>query len=109
LTSAFSAPFWYLTRLGGNPLYMYALMWAPGLGAIVTLRMTGGSLTDLGLRPVPLKWLFRSWLTILALTAVLTVALLATGVVGYPNPAFVAEQTQKLRLPEGSSPGLVTL
>jgi membrane protease YdiL (CAAX protease family) len=108
LTALLSTPSWYLSRLGGNPLYMYALMWAPGLGAMLSIRLTGGSMTMLGLQPTHAKWLLLAWLSQIGLAAALTGGLLATGIVEFPNPTFVAEQTEKLRLPAGSSAGVVT-
>src|SRR5262245_11540273 len=63
LTTLLSAPFWWFTRLGGHRLYISALMWAPGIAAVLTLRLTGSDMRELGWRcPAP-KWLLMAWIT----------------------------------------------
>ena len=107
LTILLSAPFWWLTRQGGHLFYMNALMWSPAAAAVLALKFTGGSLSDLGWRGSRWKWLLLAWLTVVGAMFLLSVTTTITGLTGFPNEDFVQEQTQKLHLPDGTSATLV--
>jgi membrane protease YdiL (CAAX protease family) len=54
LTALLSTPFWWLSRHSG--FYTAILMWCPGIAAMLTLRLTGGKLGELGWRGAKLRW-----------------------------------------------------
>src|SRR4029453_14925485 len=49
-------------RLGNSPIASLAIMWSPGLAAIVASIATRRSFKKIGWKPWPVKWLGVGWL-----------------------------------------------
>lgn len=104
LTTLFSAPFWWFTRQGGHLLYINALMWAPALAAVITLKLTGGRLASLGWRGSNWTWILIGWAAVVGTMVVLALGATAAGLTSFPNVEFLEEQREKLHLPADLSP-----
>jgi membrane protease YdiL (CAAX protease family) len=83
-------------------------MWCPGVAAVLTQLVATRSLRGLGWRPGPPRYLLAGLALPAAYAAVAYVPLWATGLAGFPDPAFVASAAARRGM-EGQSTGLILL
>ena len=101
-TVLLSVPWWWLSREYGGYGYITLLMWSPAAAAVITLRTTGGSLSELGWRGAKWTWLVGSWLTVLVALLLPNVVVWALSLVTFPDPdglAAAAKLTAMSRTP----------
>ena len=91
LTTCLSATFWALINLTATvtAIYVFALMWMPGLAAILTCRILGRPLSTLGLGRWNGRFVLIAYLIPLAYCLVASVGTVAFGFGGFPNDGFV--------------------
>ena len=106
----FSGVFYFLIlrshSLGsGGGLYVLGIMWCPGLAAMLTLKLNGRSLADLGWRWPSPKYAAMSWYVPLFYAAIAYAIVWSSGLGGFPNHEFIqrAGTRMGLRVSPGAS------
>ncbi|MGA2234665.1 MAG: type II CAAX endopeptidase family protein [Terriglobales bacterium] len=94
LTFAFSSVFYFLIltahRLGAaGGLYVVGIMWCPAVAAVVTLKVNGRKLTELGWKWPQARYATMSWFIPLLYTTIAYAIVWASGLGGFPNHEFV--------------------
>jgi membrane protease YdiL (CAAX protease family) len=91
LTTCLSAIFWALINLTATvtAIYVFALMWMPGLAAILTCRILGRPLSTLGLGRWNGWFVLLAYLIPIAYCLVASVGTVVFGFGGFPNDGFV--------------------
>jgi CAAX protease family protein len=107
LTTLLSAPLWWLARQSG--FYTVLLMWCPGLAAAITLKLTGGSLAELGWRGAHPKWLALAWLVTLSYWALGYWLGWVLGYAGFPDTRQLTSIARESFLYTGSSTTVAVL
>lgn len=95
LTLAFSSIFYYLIISSGSMntaggLYVFALMWSPGLAGIITQLVFERTLRGMGWKLGKFKYLAAAFLLPLAYCIVVYGITWATGLGGFPEPGMMA-------------------
>jgi uncharacterized protein len=108
----FSAVFYFLilrahTLGGGGGLYVVGLMWCPTLAALVTLRLNGRRLAELGWKWPEGKYAAMSWYIPLLYGAIAYAVIWARGWGGFPNHEFMQELVARMGL--RASPAVSTI
>lgn len=108
LTVILSVPWWWLSREFGGYGYITLLMWTPALAAVITLRSTGGSLSEMGWRGPTWRWLLGSWLAVLVAVMLPTVVVWALALVTFPDTDGLAAAAKLTAMsPTPATPMLV--
>jgi membrane protease YdiL (CAAX protease family) len=107
LTALLSAPLWWLARQSG--FYTALLMWCPGIAAAITVKLTRGSLAQLGWRGARLKWLVLASLVTLGYWSASYWVGWLLGYVGFPDSRHLASIARESFLYTGSSTALAVL
>lgn len=92
LTILLSTPMWLLARKSG--FYTVFQMWCPALAAVATLKITGGSLSELGWHGTNLKWIALSWVVVIIGWIAAYGAVCYLGFAGFPNKAELSRITK---------------
>ena len=93
LVFLFSSLFYFLVfrsgglRYGGG-FYVLGLMWCPALAGMLTLRLNGRSIADLGWKWGETKYQIQSWYTPLVYASIAYAIVWALGFGGFGNPDF---------------------
>jgi uncharacterized protein len=90
----------------GRMLYVAGLMWCPGLAALATKAIYREPVGDLGWGWGPPRYAAYGYLLPVAYAVPVYLLVWATGLGGFPDPAFVEETVRVCGLP-GLVPGLV--
>lgn len=101
--AVFSSFFYFLilrahALAGASGLYVTGLMWCPALAAILTLKLNGRGLTDLGWRWPKTRYAVMSWLVPLAYGLIAYIIIWACGLGGFPNQKFIQQLVPVLGL-----------
>lgn len=107
LTALLSAPFWWLARHAG--FYTALLMWCPGIAGAITVKLTGGKLSELGWRGAHPKWLALAWLVTLGYWSIGYWLGWLLGYVGFPDTKELTAIAGPKLLYTGSSTALAVL
>ena len=112
LVFAFSAVFYFLvlwahTLGAGGGLYVISLMWCPALAGILTLKLNGRNLSDLGWKWPQTKYMAMSWFIPLLYAAIAYTIVWTTGLGAFPNHAFTQQLTSRMGL--RTSPAVSTI
>ncbi len=112
LLALFSSVFYFLIlrahSLGsGGGLYVLGIMWCPGLAGMLTLKLNGRSLADLGWRWPSRKYAAMSWYVPLLYAVIAYLIVWSSGLGGFPNRDFIQQATARLGL--RMSPGVSTV
>jgi membrane protease YdiL (CAAX protease family) len=104
---AFSSFFYFLIlhsgSLGnGRGLYVLGLMWCPALAGMLTLRLNGRSISDLGWKWGPPKYQVRSWYIPILYTSIAYAIVWIFHFGAFGNPKYYDSLTKTLHL--GGSP-----
>src|SRR3954451_4854948 len=83
----------------GQGMYVFGLMWCPALAAIVTLRMNGRSLRDLGWQWGETRYQIASWLIPLLYSAIAYSIVWIAGLGRFGNPEFTSKLAERMHLP----------
>lgn len=92
---------------GGGGLYVTGLMWCPALAAMLTLKLNGRKLSELGWRWPERKYATMSWYVPLIYALVAYAIVWALGFGGVPNPEFI--QSAQERMGQHASPAVSTM
>jgi hypothetical protein len=97
LTALLSGIFWAYINLTQtvNAMYIFALMWMPGLAAVLTCRTVGRRLSTLGLG----RFVFIAYAIPIAYCLVASLGTWLFGFGGFPNDEFVATVATTLGMP----------
>jgi len=103
LTFAFSSVFYFLIltahRLGAaGGLYVVGIMWCPAVAAVVTLKINGRKLTELGWKWPQARYATMSWFIPLLYTTIAYAIVWASGLGGFPNHEFVQHLVPRMGL-----------
>lgn len=79
----------------GAGMYVVGLMWCPGLAGMLTLKLNGRSMADMGWRWPARKYAAMSWYVPLLYAAIVYAIVWAAGLGGFPNHEFI-EHTARL-------------
>jgi membrane protease YdiL (CAAX protease family) len=90
----------------GRSLYVIGLMWCPGLAALATKAIYRESVGNLGWGWRSSRYVAYGYLLPVAYAVPVYLLVWASGLGGFPNPAFVEETVKVCGLP-GLPPGLV--
>jgi hypothetical protein len=92
LTALLSSVFWALINLTQTvtALYVFALMWMPGVAAVLTCRVLGRPLSTLGLGRWNGRFILISYAIPVAYCLVASLGTWLFGFGGFPNDEFVA-------------------
>jgi membrane protease YdiL (CAAX protease family) len=104
LTFALSAVFYALIIGsghvgGGMGLYVTGLMWSPGTAALLTCRLTGKPLAELGWSWGRWRWIWVAYLLPVAYAGAAYVVIWLGGMGEFGNPAFFERMTKSLGWP----------
>jgi uncharacterized protein len=108
----FSSCFYFLIisakhlRAGGG-LFVVGIMWCPALAALVTLKLNGRKLADLGWKWPEAKFAWMSWYVPLLYAAIAYAIVWAIGLGGFPNREFMLSLVTRMGLP--LSPATATI
>lgn len=99
LTLALSSVFYALIIAcghvgGGMGLYVMGLMWSPGTAALLTCRITGKPLSELGWRWGRWRWNWLAYLLPIAYAGAAYLIVWLTGLGGFGNPEFLASMAK---------------
>jgi uncharacterized protein len=94
LTFAFSSIFyflcWYTQQLrGADGKYAIGIKWCVALAAMLTLKLNGRKLSELGWRWPEARYAWMSWLVPLAYSAIAYAIVWGFGLGGFPNREFM--------------------
>lgn len=103
LVFAFSSFFYFLIlhsgSLGnGGGLYVRGLMWCPALAGMLTLRLNGRSISELGWKWGETKYQVRSWFIPLLYATIAYVLVWAFGFGAFGNPEYFDGLTKRMHL-----------
>src|SRR5215470_269557 len=103
LVFLFSSLFYFLilrahTLRSGAGLYVVGLMWCPGLAAIVTLKLNGRALGDLGWKWPRLRSAAMSWYVPLLYALIAYAIVWTLGLGGFPNRDFMGDLAGRMGL-----------
>lgn len=84
---------------GGMGMYVTGLMWSPGTAALLTCRLTGKPLAELGWGWGRWRWIWMAYLLPVAYAGVAYVVIWLTGMGEFGNPAFFDRMTKSLGWP----------
>jgi uncharacterized protein len=103
LVFAFSSFFYFLVlRSGGlgygRGLYVLGLMWCPALAGMLTLRLNGRSLADLGWKWGETKYQIQSWYIPLLYASIAYAMVWTLGFGGLGNPGFMRALVEQMHL-----------
>ena len=88
----FSSLFYFLSLKGGpgggRGMYILGLMWCPALAGMLTLRINGRSIADLGWKWGETKYQIQSWYIPLVYACVAYVIIWTLGFGGFGNPEY---------------------
>ena len=112
LVFAFSSVFYLLSaralqRGVAQGLYSVGLMWCPALATLVTLKLNGRRLSELGWKWPLARYAIASWLIPLAYATAAYAIVWTTGLGGFPNHEFMQRLVQRMGL--SSSPVVSTV
>jgi membrane protease YdiL (CAAX protease family) len=112
LVAIFSSIFYFLILRahavgGGRGLYVAGIMWCPALAGILTLKLNGRSLAELGWRWPKTKYAVMSWGIPLLYGAIAYVIVWASGMGSFPNHDFMRELVPAMKF--GASPVISTI
>lgn len=107
LVFAFSSVFYFLIlhsgSLGnGRGLYVLGLMWCPALAGMLTLRLNGRSISELGWKWGQTKYQVQSWFIPLLYASIAYVIVWIAGFGAFGNPEYLDALTKQMHL--GGSP-----
>ncbi len=83
---------------GARGLYVTGLMWCPALAAMVTLKLNGRSLADLGWKWPQTRYVVMSWLVPLLYGLIAYIIVWTCGLGGFPNHKFLQQLVPALGL-----------
>jgi membrane protease YdiL (CAAX protease family) len=90
----FSSLFYFFTLKaglgGGRGMYTLGLMWCPALAGMLTLRLNGRSIADLGWKWGETKYQIQSWYIPLVYAFIAYVIVWTFGFGGFGNPEYTA-------------------
>ena len=86
-------------RLGNSPIGSLAIMWSPGLAAIVASIATRRSFKKIGWKPWPVKWLGVGWLLPMLYTFPAYGLIWLTRLGSAPRPRFIERARMILNMP----------
>jgi uncharacterized protein len=94
LVFAFSSVFYFLilkahTLGAGAGLFVFGIMWCPGLAGMATLKINGRELSDLGWKWPQTAYAVQCWCIPLLYATIAYVIVWATGLGGFPNHDFM--------------------
>ena len=103
LVFAFSSLFYFLVlhsgSLGnGRGMYVLGLMWCPALAGMLTLRLNGRSIADLGWKWGETKYQVRSWFIPLLYAAIAYSIVWLAGFGGFGNSEFLDPLVKQMHL-----------
>lgn len=103
LVFAFSAVFYFLilrahTLAGGGGMFVTGIMWCPALAGILTLKLNGRSLSDLGWKWPETRYMAMSWYIPLLYGAIAYTIVWTTGLGGFPNHEFMQQMAGRMGL-----------
>jgi membrane protease YdiL (CAAX protease family) len=103
LVFTFSSFFYFLVlRSGGlghgRGLYVLGLMWCPALAGMLTLRLNGRSLADLGWKWGETKYQIQSWYIPLLYASIAYAIVWILGFGGFGNPHFTRTLVEQMHL-----------
>jgi membrane protease YdiL (CAAX protease family) len=104
LVFAFSSFFYFLVlrsgSLGyGRGMYVLGLMWCPALAGMLTLRLNGRRIAELGWKWGETKYQLWSWFVPLLYASVAYAIVWLAGFGGFGNPEFLHSLVQQMHLP----------
>jgi uncharacterized protein len=107
----FSSVFYFLilrahSLRGGQGMYVLCLMWCPGLAGMVTLKLNGRNLSELGWKWPAAKYTAMSWYVPLLYALIAYAIVWSFGLGGFPNMDFVQGAAARMGL--GASPAVST-
>jgi uncharacterized protein len=108
---AFSSLFYFLmlhahTLGAGAGMFVFGIMWCPAFAAMLTLRLNGRNLSDLGWKWPQAKYAAMSWLIPLLYATIAYVIVWSAGLGGFPNHEFMQKLVTAIGLrlsPEAST------
>lgn len=104
LTLGFSAVFYFLMR-GGEArggimrYYVTGVMWCPALAALIVQRQVGAGADALGWRFGEMRWWIGAYLVPVLYGLVAYSIIWLSGLGGFPEPAFLADNAKMVGLP----------
>lgn len=109
---AFSSLFYFLIlrahRLGGGAGgYVLGLMWCPALAGMLTLKLNGRNLSELGWKWPSAKYAAMSWFIPLLYASIAYTIVWVSGLGGFPNHEFMAKLVDPIGL--HASPAVSTI
>jgi membrane protease YdiL (CAAX protease family) len=109
---AFSSVFYFLvlrahTLGAGAGLYVFGIMWCPALAGIMTLKLSGRNLAELGWKWPEKKYAIQSWLIPLLYATIAYVIVWTARLGGFPDHDFMTLLVQRMGL--RASPALSTV
>jgi len=112
LVFGFSSLFYFLILLahgfgGSGGTYVFELMWCPALAAMLTLKLHGRNLRELGWKWPKTKYAAMSWFVPLLYASIAYTIVWTVGWGGVPNRQFMAQLVRTMGL--GASPAVSTL
>lgn len=81
---------------GANGMYVTGLMWAPATAAILTCRLTGKPLSELGWGWGRWRYIWMAYLLPLAYAGIAYVIVWASGMGHFGNPEFLSQMSKSL-------------
>ncbi|MEO8218162.1 MAG: type II CAAX endopeptidase family protein [Acidobacteriota bacterium] len=108
LTAIFSLPWWYMSRVHGGAVYVTLLMWSPALAAVITCKVSGKPLDELGWRGAEWRMLAGAWSVMFAAIVLVHFIVFALGLVQFPDPAGLAVRARSMAL-EGAPASLAVI
>jgi CAAX protease family protein len=103
LVFAFSSVFYFLvlrahTLGAGGGLYVAGIMWCPALAAMVTLKLNGRPLPELGWKWPPARYAAMSWYIPLLYATIAYLFVWCSGLGGFPNHETMQQLSQRMGL-----------
>lgn len=103
LVFAFSSFFYFLVMRSGSlgygrGVYVLGLMYCPALAGMLTLRLNGRSISELGWKWGETKYQLRSWYIPLLYAAIAYAIVWALGLGGFGNPEYANSLAQQMHL-----------
>ncbi|HEX8837504.1 MAG TPA: type II CAAX endopeptidase family protein [Candidatus Acidoferrum sp.] len=107
LVFAFSSLFYFLilhsgSLSNGRGMYVLGLMWCPALAAMLTLRLHGRSIAQLGWKWGETKYQIQSWFIPLLYASIAYVIVWVAGLGAFGNPEYLDALVRQMHL--GGSP-----